>query len=369
MQFDFKQKPIKVKSVVISILISFLIGSLIILLSGTNPLTAFQTMIKGAVGSKFAISSSIRWATPLIFTGLAAATTFRCGMFNIGVEGQMYIGAFFAAWAGFTFTSLPPYIHILLCLLFGVIGGVIWAIFPAIMRVKFGASEMVMTLMLNYVAMNLTDYLTRYHFLASGVAGHSIISEDISENAVLPRIWSGSSAHWGILIGIICVILFWFIIKKTSFGYELHVCGINPEFAKYGGVKVDRVMIKAMLLSGAFAGLAGATEVMGVLGRYMSGFSPDFGFDGIVVALLGANSPFGVGISAFFLGLVKAGSLQLERAASISRSIAMIIQGLMVTFISCSSLGSWGKVDSIFAKAKERLVKTGVSKKGNSDQK
>ena len=331
MNFDFKPQKMSAKAIVGAIIVSFVLGSLILAFSGHNPLDVYGTMIDGSLMSRFSLASTIRWTTPLLFTGLAAAVALRGGMFNIGTEGQMFIGAFFSAWAGFTFHGLPPAVHIGLCLIAGAFGGALWALFPAVVRAYFGASEMVMTLMLNYVATNLTDYLTRYHFLATGVQGHSLITAEIAPEARFAKIWADGSAHYGVVLGLICIALFWFMVHKTKFGYELHICGVNPDFAKCGGVNVPATRIRIMLLSGAIAG---------VVGRFMSGFSPDFGMDGMVVALMGNSTPIGVLLGAFFLGIVKAGALQVERVTDVSRSLAMVLQGLMVTFISCTYLAN-----------------------------
>lgn len=340
MNFEFRQQPLKPKAIILAILISIVSGAAIILCAGHNPIEVYSKMISGAFGSQFAIASTLRWTTPLMFTGAAAAFAFRGGMFNIGVEGQMYIGAFFAAWVGFTFQTLPAIVLIPLCLIAGAVGGMLWVLLPAVMRVRFGASEMVTTLMLNYVAMLLTDYLVKYHFMAGGIYGPSLVTKEISTAARLPQLWPPLQAHSGIFLGLLTILVFSIIIKKTRLGYEIHITGINPNFAFYGGVNVNKVRMSVMFISAAIAGIGGAVEVMGFLYKFMSRFSPDFGFDGLVVALLGANSPAGVLISSFFLGAVKAGALTVERYTSVSRSLAMIIQGIIVTFISCKELGN-----------------------------
>lgn len=214
MNFDFKPQKMSAKAIVGAIVVSFVLGSLILAFSGHNPLDVYGTMIDGSLMSRFSLASTIRWTTPLLFTGLAAAVALRGGMFNIGTEGQMFMGAFFSAWAGFTFHGLPPAVHIGLCLIAGAFGGALWALFPAMIRAYFGASEMVMTLMLNYVATNLTDYLTRYHFLATGVQGHSLITAEIAPEARFAKIWADGSAHYGVVLGLICIALFWFMVHK-----------------------------------------------------------------------------------------------------------------------------------------------------------
>lgn len=340
MNFEFRQEPLKPKALLLAVFISLFMSTLIIIMAGHNPLEVYDKMITGALGSQFAVASTIRWTTPLLFTGIAAAFAFRGGMFNIGVEGQMYIGAFFAAMAGFAFEGLPSTVHILICILAGALGGILWVLLPAVTRVYYGASEMVTSLMLNYVAMYLTDYLVKYHFMAGGTYGTSLVTKEIADPAKLGRLWPNMSAHTGVLLGLLCIVLFWIIMSRTQLGYEIHISGINPNFALCGGVSVNKVRMSVMIISGAIAGIGGSVEVMGSLYKFMSRFSPDFGFDGLVVALLGGNSPIGVFFSASFLGIVKAGALQVERATSVSRSLAMIIQGIIVTFISCRTLAN-----------------------------
>jgi ABC-type uncharacterized transport system permease subunit len=366
MNFEFHQKPLRLKAVVIAIIISFLFGAGIILAAGHGPLEVYQKLVVGAFGSLFSFSSTLRWTTPLLFTGVAAAFAFRGGMFNIGVEGQMYIGAFLSALAGIYFSGLPKPIHILICILFGAIGGILWVAVPAFMRVYYGANEMVTTLMMNYVAMYLTDYLVKYHFLAGGAQGSSLVTKEIAESAQLSKLWPNMSAHTGFFLGLFLIVIFGIVMQKTKLGYEIHISGINPAFAYCGGVSVNRVRMSVMIISGAIAGIGGSMEVMGTLYKFMSRFSPDFGFDGLVVALLGGNAPIGVLFSSFFLGAVKAGALQVERATAVSRSLAMIIQGIMVVFISCKAtsdlkLPRWlcNRLPSI---RRDKAIRKGASK-------
>ena len=328
----------RLKTVFLAIAISLISGGVIIALSGNNPIEIYGKLLSGALGSQFAIASTIRWSTPVLFTGVAAAIGFRGGMFNIGVEGQLYIGALLSALAGYMIKGLPAPLHLLLCLAAGALGGMLWALIPAVARVYFGASEMVLTLMTNYVAIYLTDYLVKYHFLAGGSYGTTLVTPEIADTAKLSKLWPTLSAHTGIFIGLFMVFLFWLILQKTQLGYEIHISGLNPTFAKCGGVNVHKVRMSVMFLSGAIAGIGGSVEVLGYLYKFMSQFSPDFGFDGLAVALLGGNTPLGVLLSGFFMGIIKAGSLQVERATAVSRSLSMIIQGIMITFVACKAI-------------------------------
>lgn len=328
-----------VRMVLLAIILSLFLGGIIIFISGNNPFLIYGKMIQGALGSQFALASTIRWTTPVLFTGIAAAIAFQGGMFNIGVEGQMYIGAMMAALVGYMVKGVPRPLHILLCISAGAAGGMLWALIPAFARVYYGASEMVITLMMNYVAINLTDYLVKYHFLAGGAYGSTLVTTEIAETAKLSKLWPNLSAHTGIFFALFAVFIFWFLLNKTQLGYEIHISGLNSRFAKCGGVSVNKVRMSVMLLSGMIGGIAGSIEVLGYLYKFMSQFSPDYGFDGLAIALLGGSTPIGVLLSSIFMGIIKAGSLQVERATNISRSLSMIIQGIIITFVSCKAMG------------------------------
>lgn len=338
MNFDFRQHPIKWTTIVASVGISIAIGSLILVLVGKNPAEVFSIIASGAVGSEFALSSTLRWMTPILICGVASAISFRGGMFNMGIEGQMYLGAFFAALAGHYLQGLPTMLHLPACLLAGMLFGALFALIPALLRYYFDASEMVVGIMMNYVAMYLTDYLVRYHFIAGGTHGTALVTEEIQATARLPMLLSKGQANYGLLIGGLLVLVFYVLIKKSKAGYEIHIVGINPEFARYGGVNVAATQIKIILISGAIAGIAGAVEVMGVVKMFQTRFSPGYGNDGIVAAFLGANTPAGTLIASFVLGALKAGVLSVERYAGVSRALAKIIQAVVLVFISTRML-------------------------------
>lgn len=337
MEFNFTPKPTKLKTALVAILIGILVGSILIFISGNSPFEIYQILFNGAFGDVYKISSTIRWMTPLLFTAVAFAVAFRGGMFNIGVDGQMYMGAFAGALVGLYFTGLSPLIHIPLVLIVSAIAGMLWALIPALMRVYFGASEIVVTLMLNYVAYLLTDYLVNYYFLAKGVSGNSLVTEEISESAKLPSIFN--QIDYGIVIAILITVFFYFLIKKSKLGYEISMSGLNSNFANYGGINVNKIRIKVMLISGAIGGVGGSVEVMGNLYRFVSRFSPEFGFEGMLASLLGGNTPVGVFLGAFFMGALKAGSLAVERYSDLSRALAVVIQTIIICFISVKYFG------------------------------
>lgn len=344
MSLEFRQKPIKIKIVFGAICIGILVGALIVLLGGNNPLDVYTKLFKGAFGSAFAVASTLRWTTPLLFTAVASAIAFRGGMFNMGVEGQLYLGALAATMVGISFDGLPHILHIFLCFLFAIIVSMLYAAIPALIRVYLNANEVVTTLMLNYVAINLTDYLVKEYFLAKDIMGDSLATRELFPSAKLTQLVPPYSVTTGLLIGLLMVVLFFIIINRSRIGYEIHICGVNPDFARYGGINVNKIRIGVMLLSGAIAGLGGAIEIMGVQGRFLSHFSPNFGFDGMLAALLGNSTPFGVALSSFFMGMLKAGALSIERTSNVSRALADVIKGIIICFVSVRTLGMLERV-------------------------
>ena len=339
MNLTFQQRPVRMKIVILSVIIAILIGAIFILINGSNPFEVYGKLITGAFGSVSAIASTLRWTTPLLFTTIASAISFQGGMFNMGVEGQMYIGAMAATIVGVSFTGLPPIVHISLCFGAAMLAGLIFALIPALMRVYLNASEIVVTLMLNYAIVHFCDYLIQEHFLATDAMVSTIATSELPQSARLQSLMPPYLVNAGLIIGVIMVVLFFVLMKKSKWGYEIHLSGINPEFARYGGLSVNRIRISVMLISGLIAGLGGAIEIMGVQKRMISGFSPNFGFDGMLAALLGNSTPFGVTLSAVFMGSLKAGALSIERTAHVSRALADIIKGMIICFISARTLG------------------------------
>lgn len=336
MNFEFKQRKIKPSIIALSILTGLVLGTIFILMGGFNVATVYSYLIKGSLGSISALTSTVRWSTIFLICGIASGIAFKGGMFNMGTEGQLYMGAFSATLAGVYIKGLPAIIHIPLTMLIGMAAGALFAAVPALLRVYWNTNEIVVTLMMNYIAINLTNFLVSEYFLTNGVFGDSLTTDELLASARLP-VFSKSPISFGFLLGIVLIIIFIIYFNKTKKGFEIRVCGYNPEFAKYSGISVNKVRISVMLFSGAIAGLAGATEIMGVQGRFLSGFSPDFGTQGMLVALLGNSSGIGIFVSSIFMGILKAGSLTLERSAGVSRALAVLIQALIICFISVKS--------------------------------
>lgn len=360
MNFEFRQKPINLKTAALAVVIGILVGALFVLLNGYNPIEIYGSIIKGAFGSVFSIASTLRWTTPIMLSALAAGIAFRGGMFNMGVEGQIYIGAMAASLVGIYVKGLPMAVHIPLCLIAGMIGGALFAAIPAVLRVYWNTNEIVTTLMLNYIAMNFTDYLVSEHFLADGVFGDSLATNSLQDSALLPSIMPPHQVTAGLFLAIALVVVYYFYIERSKPGYAIRMAGVNPDFARYGGINVGRVRMKVMLLSGAVGGLCGSVEIMGVVGRFLSRFAPNYGFDGMMTALLGSSSPLGIFVSSLFMGMLKSGSLAVERTTDVSRALASVIQGIIICFVSIRAIEIHRKNNAPAVPEKSKLKKEGA---------
>lgn len=337
MNFEFRQRKIKPSIIALSICIGLVLGTVFVLLGGYNVLEVYSYLIRGSLGSVSALSSTIRWTTAFLLCGVASGIAFKGGMFNMGTEGQLYMGAISATLVGIYCKGLPAIAHIPLCMLAGMAAGAIWASIPALLRVYWNTSEIVVTLMMNYIAINFTSFLVKEYFLTTGVFGDSLTTDELAATARFP-VFGGSPISFGFVLGTLLIIAYILFFTKSKRGFEIKVSGVNPDFAKFSGISVNKVRISVMLMSGMVAGLAGAAEIMGVQGRFLSGFSPDFGTSGMLVALLGNSSGIGIYISAIFMGILKAGSLTLERSAGVSRALAVVIQALIICFVSVKTL-------------------------------
>ena len=337
MNFEFRQRKIKPSIIALSICIGLVLGTVFVLLGGYNVLEVYSYLIRGSLGSVSALSSTIRWTTAFLLCGIASGIAFKGGMFNMGTEGQLYMGAISATLVGIYCKGLPAIAHIPLCMLAGMVAGAIWASIPALLRVYWNTSEIVVTLMMNYIALNFTSFLVKEYFLTTGVFGDSLTTDELAATARFP-VFGGSPISFGFILGTLLIIAYILFFTKSKRGFEIKVSGVNPDFAKFSGISVNKVRISVMLMSGMVAGLAGAAEIMGVQGRFLSGFSPDFGTSGMLVALLGNSSGIGIYISAIFMGILKAGSLTLERSAGVSRALAVVIQALIICFVSVKTL-------------------------------
>lgn len=325
--------------VVITLALALLAGGVIIQLSGKDALAAYRVLFDSALGSERALANSLLAATPLIFTGLATLVAFRAGIFNVGVEGSLYMGAFTAAWVGFTFTDWPGVILPLAAFAAAGFVGALWGWLPGYLKARLRVDEVVTTIMLNYVAILFTTYLVTGPFFVPGMA--NAMSLEVAPQAQLPRIVPRSQWNDSFWIALLCFGIVWLLFRRGTLGYEIRAIGSNPLFARWSGMPVGRIIIRVMLISGFIGGLAGAGQVLGVHYRFVAGFSRGLGFDGIVVALLGRSTPAGALLAALFLGALRNGGSTMELFTRIPRDLIDIVQALIIFFLAVQISFSW----------------------------
>jgi len=320
----------------LSIVSALVLGAFVILAMGLDPLNAYQNLLKGSLGSVNAIGETLVKTTPLLFTGLSYALARRCGLFNLGAEGQLYMGGFLASVVGIYIKGLPIFIHLPFALIAGFIGGGLWGLLAAWLKLKFGASELITTIMLNYVATHWISYLVTGPMKEP--PGDFPQSAQIEISAQLPRIVAGTRLHLGLIVALLGIAFFYWFLWKTTIGYEVRVVGENSEAAQYAGMNISRNALLAMFIAGGFAGLAGSSEILGVQQRLFQNFSPNYGFDGIAVALLGQNTPIGILLAGILFGILRSGANMMQMAAKVPIALIYIIQALVIMFVVGSNL-------------------------------
>jgi ABC-type uncharacterized transport system permease subunit len=410
-----KQLWLGVRVPLAAVIIALLVGAVILLSSDVNPLEAYKALFIGAFGNEKYLLRTLEKATPLIFSGLAVAFAFKAGLFNIGAQGQLLMGALSSALLGFLITGIPPLIHIPLALLGGALVGAFYGAIPGALKTFTGANEVITTIMLNYIAINITDYLADGPFKDNSAGNIVARTPKIAESAIIPTLepaltigllivlaflivasivffavlrkttfriknrtllffvrlglvlvsgigfglllkaiapgfYSGTVGFLpyasipvpvGFLIALLMAVLIWFVLMRTSPGFEIRTTGLNIHAAKYAGIKVRWMFILAMVVSGFLAGLGGAVETQGVVYRYQPGFNVGLGFDGITIALLGRNSPLGIIPASLLIGAMKAGSNVMQFEAGVPTEIVDVIQALMLFFVAADMIVRW----------------------------
>ena len=321
-------------SVALKILVSFgaafaalVLVAIPVLFAGGSPLTAYGLIVQGAFGSMFALSETLNRATPLILTGLAAAIAFRARLWNIGAEGQLYIGALAAVLVGSGLLHLPPMLMIPTVMLAGFIAGGLMMVIPTVLKQRFGADEVVITLLLNFVVILFVQMLIEGPLkdpLSMGWPQSVPLLAEAKFAKLVPRL----RMHWGLIMGVAAAIFLWVVVRKTVLGFEIKAVGENRAAARFAGIPVDATMLKVALLSGGLAGLAGVSEVAGVKGYLSADLSPGFGYSGIVVAMLAGLSPIGTVFAAIFVAAVFVGADSMSRATGISNYLADLVVAL-----------------------------------------
>lgn len=345
---------------ILSLFTALFVGAIVIILSdpefiakvGTDPGAAFGAgfgsvggayggLLAGSIGNPFndigPLTETLLRATPLILAGLAVALGFRAGLFNIGAEGQIYIGALFATAVGISLPDLPLLVHLPLAVAAGFVGGAVWGFVPGILKARTGAHEVITTIMLNYVSYLIVDLALRQVFFQ--LPGRDDpISKNILPTATLPRLLPDERLHWGLIIALLAAVAVWWLLFRSTKGFEFRAVGLNPAAARYAGMNISRTVVLTMMISGGLAGLAGASEILGTNLRLTPGFSPNWGFDAIAIALLGASRPVGVVFSAILFGALRAGATPMQAQTGIPVDLVVVIQGLVILFIAAPAL-------------------------------
>jgi simple sugar transport system permease protein len=361
--------------IVLSVISGFVMGGILVILTAPEVYKAFGTsfvsglstswnivaktyssLFLGAIGNPARIAEalgsgdralilkaftpfleSLVVTTPYLFTGVAVAMGFRAGLFNIGAEGQVLVGAIAAGWAGWSFTGLSPWIHVPLAMLIGALAGGLWGFVPGFLKVKTGAHEVITTIMMNYVA-----YYLIYYLIAAPLRDPNEVTPKtpwVLESAHLFRFFPDPIRfHFGFFIALMVAILAWYILFKTTWGYELRTVGLNPNASRYAGMNITVVTIAAMALSGAIAGMAGASEILGVTWRQSQALATGYGFDSIALALLAQNHPLGVILTALLFGFLRSGSRVMQLSAGTPVYIINILQAFIILFIAAPAI-------------------------------
>lgn len=318
----------------ISVVLGLIVGAIVMLVSGYSPVEGYAALVEGIFGDSYRIGETIRQITPYILAGLAVAFGFKAGLFNIGVEGQLIVGWFAAAYVGMAIDDLPKIVHLPLAVIAAGVAGAIWGLIPGLLKAHLRVHEVIVTIMMNYIALYSVNGLIKY--ISGGKEKLDMINDTATlSSPMLEALTDFSRLHWGILIALAMVAVMWFIMEKSTLGFELKSVGFNHYASEYAGMNVKKNIVLAMVISGTFAGLGGAMEALGTFGYVSSkGAFTGIGFDGIAVALLGANNPIGVVFGATLFGALKNGSLNMPSAAGVPLEIVNIVIAIIIFFVA-----------------------------------
>jgi ABC-type uncharacterized transport system permease subunit len=328
----------------IAVLAAFMVGGVMVLIVGDNPIQTYALLLGSALSWPDGIGYTLFYATPLIFTGLAVLVAFRCGLLNIGAEGQLYMAAFATAWVGITLASFPGWVLVPACFLAAVLAGAVWGAIPGVLKARFGSHEVINTIMLNFVAIALVSYFTQYHYK---IPGDPILQTmPIGSGAQVARIGRfipGFPERIPLNLAFVLALLacgaVYLFLWRTRWGYEIRATGSNPSAAEYGGISIRRQIVLAMAVSGGLAGMVAINEVLGYRYRYYDGFSANYGFTGIAVALLGRNHPAGVLLAAVLFGMMIRGGIFVDAFTNnVTKDLVDVLQGIVILFVAAEAM-------------------------------
>jgi general nucleoside transport system permease protein len=328
---------------ILAVLTALIVGGIVIAVVGGNPFYAYLGLFQGAFGSAKAWSETAVWASPYIFAGLAVALAFKGGLFNIGAEGQLALGAVVAAWIGYALpdmlgVSLPKIVHLPLAIGFGILAGALWGAIPGALKAYTGGHEVINTIMMNYIALNMVSFLLNGPMKDKSPGNVVARSPQIAESARFTPIFEGFRIHWGFILALLVAVLVWWLLWKTTLGFEIRTVGSNPDAAKYAGINVKKIITLTMAFSGLLAGFAGAIEVTGLNYRHELGFSVGYGFDAIAIALLGKTHPLGVVLAAILFAGMRNGATRMQFLTQIPVDVISVIQALILLFVAADAI-------------------------------
>jgi simple sugar transport system permease protein len=342
----------------LAILMVLAFGAALVAVQGVNPAAALAKIITGAFGTKAGFGSTLRYMMPCTMLGIAAMVAFKSGVYNMGIEGQMYVGSLVAAILGYTL-ALPVGVHTLVCILAGGFAAVLWGLLPALAKMIFNVSEMVVTMMMNYIALLLTEYIVQWVILGGMQKAGTVVLETqtISDSARLPVLIKGTTASTGIFIALAIAIAVYILFKYTIQGYELKQVGENRMFARVGGVNVSKTFLQIFIISSFISGVVGAVEILGPYKRFGANYASNLAWEGIMISFIAKHQPLAIIGVSFIWGALRAGALTLERTMSINRMTIFILQMLFVLFVSVNFKMIWQKLCGLLSAIRGRAGK------------
>ncbi len=349
-----KRLLIQILVPVVAILISFLAGAILIAGIGGNPGEAFSFLLKGAFGTKANFGETIVKSVPLIFTGLAATFAYKCGVFNLGAEGQFAMGAVASIWVSTSLTGISGIPLLIISLLAGVLAGGLWGCIPGILKITRGLNEMIVSIMLNYIAILFMGYLY------SSPLREGSVPQTAAVPVKLPRIMEGTRLHAGIIFAIVLALFLYYFLFHTAAGFKLRAVGLNQTAARYNGYSVKKFMLVSFIISGAIAGLGGSIELHGTQFRLMAGFGDGYGFDGVAIALIGQLNPIGTVLVAYLFAVLRTGATTMQAGSGMPTSVIDIIQALIIVFaVAGSALTNLPKIRQVLTNMLSKKAQEG----------
>ena len=314
-----------IKKILLTMLLALAIGALFILFIGENPLEAYGALLRGAFNGKLKVGTTLASFTPLLLTSCAFAVAAKAGAFNVGVEGEVFLGGIAAAYIGINWTFLPAPLLLIACFLGAMAVAALWALIPAVLKAYYRVSEVCVTILMNSVALYITSYLVSGP-MSAGVAN----AQSLPVTVNLPQFMKPSSVNAGLFIAIVTVVLMIWVLNKTTFGYKVKTVGTNPAHAEYAGISPKKIFIQSMMLSGALGGMAGCIEVLGVHGYFLNNFATGLGSNGMLASLIVKNNLVFAPFVSFFLAVLKSGAMGMQQSTGVPKSIVDTITAVFI---------------------------------------